>query len=106
MWRAGKMSDQVLAVLAERAAAGVEVRVLLDGLGGMFITPEELRPLTDAGGVVAWFRPPRFGKLTRLHRRNHRRAVVIDGRIRFTGGMAISDSLLGGCQNTQGWPGV
>src|SRR5258708_1543906 len=65
MWRAGKMSDQVLAVLAERAAAGVEVRVLLDGLGGMFITPEELRPLTDAGGVVAWVRPPRFGKVTR-----------------------------------------
>jgi cardiolipin synthase A/B len=57
----------------------------------------------EAGGIVAVFRPLRFGKLLRFHRRNHRRAIVIDGRIAFTGGAAVGDKWLGNARNTDEW---
>ena len=71
IWEPGKVSDQVFAVLTERARAGVEVRVLLDGLGCLRAPSEGLEALQAAGGRVERFRPPRLGRLTRFHRRNH-----------------------------------
>ena len=56
-----------------------------------------------AGGKVEKFRAPKFGKLTRFHRRNHRRSIVIDGEIGFTGGMAVSDIWLGHAQDKEHW---
>jgi cardiolipin synthase len=52
---------------------------------------------------VRKFRTPKFGQLTRLHRRNHRRAIVIDGTVGFTGGMAMSDDWLGHAQDPAHW---
>ena len=102
IWEPGKASDQVFAALVERAKAGVQVRLLLDGFGGK--APEEdLKALKDAGGKVAVFRPPRFGKLTRFHKRTHRRAIVIDGETAFTGGIAIGDKWLGNADNEEHW---
>ena len=74
-----RSSDMVLEVITERARAGVEVRVLLDGLGGMRAPSEGFDALKAAGGRVQRFRPVRLGGLTRFHRRNHRRSIVIDG---------------------------
>lgn len=102
IWEPGKASDQVFAALVERAKAGVQVRLLLDGFGGD--APEEsLKALKDAGGKVALFRPPRFGKLTRFHKRTHRRAIVIDGETAFTGGIAIGDKWLGNADSEEHW---
>jgi cardiolipin synthase len=53
--------------------------------------------------VVAKFRPAVFGKLLRFHRRNHRRAIVIDGRVAFTGGAAVGDKWLGNAGNPDEW---
>ena len=55
--------------------------------------------LEKLGGRVEKFRTPKFGSWTRFHRRNHRRSIVIDGRIGFTGGMAVSDEWLGHAQD-------
>ena len=63
----------------------------------------EFEPLIAAGGKVQTFRAPRFGKLTRFHRRNHRRAIVIDGNVGYTGGIAISDVWLGHAQDPEHW---
>ena len=52
------------------------------------------------------FRAPKFGKLTRFHRRNHRRAIVIDGDVGYTGGMAVSDMWLGHAQDKEHWRDV
>jgi cardiolipin synthase len=101
IWEKGRVSDQLLAVFVERARAGVEVRVLLDGLGGM--KAPEMDELKAAGGKVVVFRPARFGKFTRLHKRNHRRAIVIDGTVGFTGGAAVADQWLGNAQNEEQW---
>ena len=103
IWEPGKASDMVFEVITERARAGVEVRVLLDGLGCMRAPSEGLEALKAAGGRVQRFRPIRLGRLTRFHRRNHRRAIVIDGSIAFTGGAAVGDKWLGNAANKEEW---
>jgi cardiolipin synthase len=103
IWEHGQVSDQFFEVLNERARAGVEVRLLLDGLGGLRAPGDKIRLLEEAGGCVCHFRPMRLGGLTRFHRRNHRRAIVIDGAVAFTGGAAIGDKWLGDARNPKEW---
>ncbi|CAN5877797.1 phospholipase D-like domain-containing protein [soil metagenome] len=103
MWEAGTMSDAVVAALEERARAGVAVRVVLDAWGGYKIPTGDIRRLEAAGVRVHTFRPLQWGKLTRFHRRNHRRAIVIDGEIGYTGGAAVSDKWLGDAANPEQW---
>ena len=103
IWEPGRCSDQVFAALVERARAGVQVRVLLDGVGGMRCPDQGKEELRRAGGQVAVFRPVRFGKLTRVYKRNHRRAIVVDGAIGYTGGMAVGDKWLGDARNPEEW---
>jgi cardiolipin synthase len=103
IWEPGKVSDMVFEVMTERARAGVEVRVLLDGLGCMRVPSEGLEALQAAGGRVERFRAPRLGRLTRFHRRNHRRSIVVDGAIAFTGGAAVGDKWLGNAANKEEW---
>jgi cardiolipin synthase A/B len=103
IWESGAFSDQVLDALMERQQAGVPVRVLLDGFGARKGPREGFRRLEDAGARIERFRTPRFGEWTRFHRRNHRRAIVIDGQVGFTGGMAIGDEWLGDARNPDEW---
>jgi cardiolipin synthase len=89
-------------VLVERAKAGVEVRVMTDGVGTS-LPAGFWRELTDAGGHTAVFRRPRmFGHLYRRIRRedrvdfrNHRKIVVVDGTAGFTGGINVGREYLG-----------
>lgn len=103
IWEPGAASDRVLAALTERARAGVQVRVLLDGFGGMNAPDSTFAVLRAAGGRVGTFRPLRFGLLTRFHRRNDRRAIVIDGAVGFTGGAAVGDRWLGDGDRPEHW---
>jgi cardiolipin synthase A/B len=103
IWEPGRVSDEMFDVLIEACRRGVQVRILLDGFGGMRCPDEDVERFKEAGGIVAVFRPLRFGKLLRFHRRNHRRAIVIDGRIAFTGGAAVGDKWLGNARNTDEW---
>ncbi|MFD0739678.1 cardiolipin synthase [Lysobacter koreensis] len=80
--------------LVERARAGVKVRLLLDAVGSGPTKQRFLQPLLDAGGEVAWFHPMRlrwFWKRPWLNLRTHRKIVVIDGAVAFTGGINITD---------------
>jgi cardiolipin synthase len=106
MWQDGTFSDRVLEALIERQRSGVTVRVLLDGLGATGAPDERFEALQAAGGLVAKFRTPTFGSWTRFHRRNHRRAIVIDGATGFTGGMAVNDKWLGKAQDPDHWRDV
>jgi cardiolipin synthase len=81
--------------LVERAQAGVDVRLLLDAVGSGKVSRRFLRPLLEAGGEVAWFHPMRlrwFWKRPWLNLRTHRKIVVIDGQLAFTGGINITDA--------------
>jgi cardiolipin synthase len=101
IWEGGQASEQMLGALVERARAGVEVRLLLDGMGGLYAP--EMDALKAAGGKVVTFRPARFGKIMRFHKRNHRRAIVIDGMVGFTGGAAMADKWVGDADTEEHW---
>jgi cardiolipin synthase len=103
IWDDGAFSDQVLDALIRKQRQGVPVRVILDGLGGIKAPGGRFDELEKLGGRVEKFRTPRFGSWTRFHRRNHRRSIVIDGRVGFTGGMAVSDKWLGHAQDPDHW---
>jgi cardiolipin synthase A/B len=79
--------------LIERARAGVRVRLLVDAVGSSRLSRRFLAPLRAAGAEVARFHPFRLAPLRPLlNMRNHRKIVVIDGRIGFTGGINICDN--------------
>jgi cardiolipin synthase len=80
--------------LIERARAGVTVRLLLDAVGSGATKQRFIQPLIDAGAQVAWFHPMKLRWLWRrpwLNLRTHRKIVVIDGRVGYTGGINITD---------------
>lgn len=103
IWEDGKLSDRILDSLIRKQAQGVEVRVLLDGLGGRKAPDDRFDELKKLGGRVEKFRMPKFGTWTRFHRRNHRRSIVIDGKVGFTGGMAVADQWLGHAEDSAHW---
>jgi cardiolipin synthase len=80
-------------LLAGKARAGVKVRLLVDGTGSARLGRRFLRPLQDAGVEVARFNPVslRWIRTRRVDFRSHRKIVVCDGRVGFTGGMNITD---------------
>jgi len=78
--------------LGRAVARGVEVRVIIDGVGGLYSHPQAAGLLARYGVHVASFLPPRlFPPALHINLRNHRKILVIDGRVAFTGGMNIGD---------------
>jgi cardiolipin synthase A/B len=106
IWNNGNFSDQVMDALVRAQSRNVAVRLLLDDFGSKDVSFGKFDELTRAGAKVEKFRTPQFGKWTRLHRRDHRRAIVIDGQIGFTGGMAVKDTWLGHAQDADHWRDV
>jgi len=95
----GAIGARFAEALAERAAAGVEVNVLLDWQGSVPMRPELIELMTAAGVVVERFRPVHWYTIDRLNSRTHRKLLVVDGRIGFIGGVGIADKWLGDARN-------
>lgn len=100
---AGEIGVTFARALAERASAGVKVKVMLDAVGSSSIGNEILGILRDGGCHVAWYNPIRWNKLRRLNNRTHRKSLIVDGRIAFTGGAGIADHWTGDAQDDQHW---
>ena len=87
---------EFVAVLTERARAGVAVRVIYDWLGGLgFRTRSLLQPLVAAGGIVRCFNPPRFDSPFGWLMRDHRKMVAVDGAVGYVTGLCVSSKWLG-----------
>ncbi|MFZ5659053.1 MAG: cardiolipin synthase [Pseudomonadota bacterium] len=99
----GKVSQRFADALAERARAGVQVNVLLDAVGSRKISPQQLAQMEAAGCQVAWFHPARLRTMGRLNDRTHRRILVVDGRVGFTGSVGIADPWRGRAQSPDHW---
>lgn len=99
LWKEGELSRRISAALAERATAGVTVRLLVDGSGGKGLKGADLRIMQEAGIRFARFHPLRLSNLGLINNRDHRKLVVIDGRTAFIGGHCIGDSWLGTAQD-------
>ncbi len=106
IWRDDAAGRAITAALAERAAAGVEVRVLVDQLGSWGLARSHFAAVLDAGGDVAVFGPVRIpirlGR-SRVNFRNHRKILTVDGAIGFVGGLNVGDEYFGSKAETEGW---
>lgn len=89
--------------LSERARAGVKVHLMLDFMGSIKMDNELLQEMKDAGVQVQRYHKPVWWKLARLNNRTHRKLLVIDGKIGFTGGVGIADQWRGNAQDEEHW---
>lgn len=93
-----ELGQRYAELLARKARAGVRVRLIVDGLGGLGAGAEYRRRLQEAGVEIREFHsvsPLKDPRLWRLTRRNHRKILVVDGRVAFTGGINITDDYSG-----------
>ena len=97
------VTDTMIALLAQRARAGVDVYFLYDAFGAKEL-PEPLRDSLRAAGVrVAEFGPMRWYALDRANHRSHVRGIVVDGRVAYTGGFGLDDKWLGAGRRATEW---
>jgi len=96
------IGNQLIDLLAKKAAAGVTVRVIADDFGSPGLCRQKKR-LTAAGMELVVFLPVTFTSLANSNYRNHRKIAIIDGRIAFVGGINISDRYVNGVQQALYW---
>lgn len=90
--------------LCERARAGVEVRVLLDGVGsGWKLDNSDVKMLREAGCKFTYYHPLFSWRIDRTNRRSHRRVLVVDGKIGFTGAVGFAEQWSGHAQDPKHW---
>lgn len=92
--RNDKIGEKIVDLLTERAKAGVDVRILYDQVGSILTPFNMFKKLINAGGKVCKFFPITLGHHISLNYRNHRKIVVIDGKIGYVGGMNIGDEYM------------
>ena len=96
LFESGEVVTTFRDAFVERAKAGVRVRILLDGIGsGIGLNDADVQTMENAGCDFRWYHPMASWRLDRVNRRTHRRVMVIDGRIGFTGGVGFSDEWAG-----------
>jgi cardiolipin synthase len=92
----GSIADRFAAALAHKARSGVKVHVLLDGVGCNCVNGEAIRRMSDAGVELEIFH---LGNFARTNERTHRKLLIIDGKLGFTGGVGIADEWDGDARN-------
>jgi len=101
IWRSGRLSDQFIEALSERARAGIQVRLLLDSFGTLDFKNADERRLRDAG--VQFVKYNSLWKFWRWNHRTHRKLMIVDGRVGFIGGVCVGDSWLGNAEREPLW---
>jgi cardiolipin synthase A/B len=99
----GSIGTEFSDALCERAQAGVKIHMLLDWFGSDKIDPKLIDRMKSAGVEVERFRPPRWYNLSRMNSRTHRKLLIVDGRVGFTGGVGIADVWLGDAESPEHW---
>jgi cardiolipin synthase len=104
LFNSGVIGSRFRDALCERARAGVCVRVLLDGIGsGTRLDNSDVDMMKKAGCRFAYYHPTRSWRLDKANRRTHRRIMVVDGRIGFTGGAGFADLWQGNADAPDHW---
>jgi cardiolipin synthase len=101
-WR-GTIGTRFAEALSDKARSGVRVRVLLDAWGCSSIEPTLISEMEDAGVRIRWFRPLRRLQPTKVNHRTHRKVMIVDEEVGFTGGVGIADEWSGDARNEDEW---
>ncbi len=99
----GAITAQFTEAFIERAEAGVDVNIVLDGYGSAKLDREHVKSLEDAGAKVSFFRPPSWYTLYKANNRMHRRLLIVDGKVGFAGGVGVADVWTGDAQDPGHW---
>lgn len=99
----GEIGKEFADALSERARAGVEVSVLVDWVGAAKMDSERLAEMEQAGVQIEKYRPLSWYSLARMSHRTHRKLLVIDGTVAFTGGVGIADMWSGHAEDAEHW---
>ncbi|WP_051881547.1 phospholipase D-like domain-containing protein [Parvularcula oceani] len=99
----GDVAEAFVEAFIERVNAGVEVFVMLDGFGGRLIDGTLVKKMEEAGIEVRWFRPLATWKVWRTDNRTHRKLLIVDGDLGFTGGVGIAEEWEGDARNPKEW---
>ncbi len=98
------VGEQFRDALCEKARAGVEVRILLDGVGsGWSLKNSDVKMMQKAGCKFSYYHPTHSWRADRANRRSHRRVLVIDGKVGFTGSVGFSEKWSGHAQDKNHW---
>jgi cardiolipin synthase A/B len=103
IYGSGEVGQQFAEALAARATAGIRVKILLDAVGSSSIGEEILEILEGGTCQLAWYNPFNWRRLGRYNHRTHRKSLIIDGRVAFTGGAGIADHWRGQARNPGEW---
>jgi cardiolipin synthase len=99
----GKTGTEFAKALIERVRAGVKVHLMLDWLGSEKMAPQLLSEMRDAGVEIERYHALHWYSLGKLNNRTHRKVLIIDGQIGFTGGVGIADEWTGHAQDPDHW---
>ncbi|MDT8894935.1 phosphatidylserine/phosphatidylglycerophosphate/cardiolipin synthase family protein [Halomonas sp. I1] len=94
LMESGRLATMVIEALLDAVSRGVSVRLMLDGYGAMGLSMADRRRLEAGGVALRWFNPLGWHSLARNLTRDHRKLVVVDGRMAFTGGFGAVDDFL------------
>lgn len=97
------IADEFTRALVEAAGRGVKVNLVLDAVGASSLSDEDLQRLRTAGCTVALFNAPTWYSLEELNYRTHRKLLIVDGEVAFTGGAGIDDQWKGNARNKEEW---
>ncbi|MBZ5611379.1 MAG: cardiolipin synthase B [Acidobacteriia bacterium] len=99
----GQVGRRFADAFADKASEGIPVKLLVDAIGSSTLGEEILSILQAGGCQLAWFRPIHWYTLNRANQRTHRKSLIVDGCIAFTGGAGIADHWLGRAGNQHEW---
>jgi cardiolipin synthase len=99
----GDIAVEFAEALSERARAGVKVHLMLDWLGGKKIEDRLLTMMEEAGVALERYHPLYWYNFWRVNNRTHRKILVVDGRVGFTGGVGIGDEWTGNADSVDHW---
>jgi cardiolipin synthase len=99
----GQIGQTFADALSERAKAGVKVHVMVDWAGSQKMEDDLVRQLKDAGVEFEYYHPLHWYNLGRMNNRTHRKLLIVDGKVGFTGGVCIADPWDGNAQDKDHW---
>lgn len=99
----GEIARTFAELLAEKSRAGVAVKVILDAVGSALMSEAMIDFMRSNGVDVEWYHPIRWYTLSRMNHRTHRKLLIVDGRVGFTGGVGIADEWLGNAEDSDHW---
>ena len=103
IYESGRVPDRFADALSAAARRGIKVRVVLDSRGSKTIRPELIAKMREAGCKVRWFRSIQWFNWAKYNHRSHRKLLIVDGKLAFTGGVGIADEWDGNGDSPAHW---